>query len=195
MGEELDICTTKEEPNGSLVENMRYLLYIRVFIAVCAVLILIPGISVLAGWGNTLASGAMVFVLFRMVPASKRYQKAAVFYGIVLAASLIGKSILSLLISISSLIAAYQEYAGHSEITALWVPEVSGKWHSLFGMELVVGILGGVLSSALTALGIAAGFNTDMLVWIIVIPLTGVGLVVHLLYLSYMNKTIKGLME
>ena len=94
-------------------------------------------------------------------------------------------------ISICSIVAMYQEYMGHSEVTSQTDPALSGKWNSLFTIQLVVGILSGVASSAGVVIGVLAQMSTDALVGIIVFIMAVIGIGLELLYLNYLNQMLK----
>ena len=170
---------------------LKYLLYIHIAGIVCSLLAGIPVLSILAGWVSTAVLAAEAYVLYQMAPGCERYRKAAIFNVVVLVASLLAKSILSLVISICSIVAMYQEYQGHSEMIAPRNPALSGKWNSLFHYQLFAGIISGVAGSAGVMIGVLAKMDPDALVKLIVLILTGVTLVLELFYLSYLKQTIK----
>lgn len=174
-----------------LAKWLKILLYAHLASVVCSLLGLIPVVSVVAGWGSTAVSVACIYALFQLSPACTRYQKAAIFSAVALVCGLVAQSILSLVISICSIVAMYQEYMGHSEVTSQTDPALSGKWNSLFTIQLVVGILSGVASSAGVVIGVLAQMSTDALVGIIVFIMAVIGIGLELLYLNYLNQMLK----
>ena len=180
------------EEYGDLLQKwLKYLLYIHIVGIVCTLLAGIPVLSVISGWVSTAVLAADAYVLYQIAPACGRYRKAAIFNVVVLVAGLLAKSILSLVISICSIVAMYQEYQGHSEIVAQRNPALSGKWNSLFHYQLFAGIISGVAGSAGVVIGVLAQMDSDALVKLIVLILTGVTLILELIYLSYLNQTVK----
>ena len=180
-----------EDHHALAAKWLKLLLYVCLASIGCSLLNLIPILSVVAGWGSTAVSVALVYVLFQLAPSNARYRKAAIFRCVVLVAGLLAENLLSLVISVCSIVAMYQEYMGHSEITASRAPALSDKWHSLFNIQLIVGVLSAVTSSAGVMIGVLAGMGSDALVGIIVFVMSVIGIGLNLLYLHYLNQTVK----
>lgn len=174
---------------------LRLLMYISLTGLVLAALTLIPGAGTLLKWVSYLVSGVGIYVLFRMSPACDRYRKSALLrcaylVGTVLAILLASWGILgslaSLTGSICGIIASYQEYHGHADVVEPFDKVFSGKWHSLFTWQILVGVLVGLGSVVGVVLSVFNGgtVSVELTVALISIP----SVILQAVYLTYLNR-------
>lgn len=89
---------------------------------------------------------AVIVCMFQLALVNDRYKKAGIFRAIMLGCTLItsflfGSMILTLVASIVSIIAVYQEYTAHSEVIADHDARLSKAWHSLFNWSILAAVL------------------------------------------------------
>lgn len=196
MDEFYDIVPTPDDRDNHkplLAQWLDTLLKIQITSVALSVLALIPWVNEVARWIPPLLSAGVVLVLFRLAPASGRYRKAALFRCITLAGTVLALfdiSALSLVTSVCSIIASYQEYNAHSEVTHA-APVLSGKWHSLFYWQLVAGILSGFGAVAGTVIAVLVGVGTTAIASGVVVVITAVSIVLQIVYVIYLKKTLE----
>lgn len=195
MDEKMITMISKNERKLLLAKWLKILLNIHLLNIVCSLITAIPGIESFAGLITTAVSAAAAYVLFRLSEACERYRKAAIFQIIAVVGTLLNQSVLSLLISICSIVGMYHEYCAHGEVTADCAPELSGKWHSLFNIQLIVGIISAFVSSAGVVIGVLAQMDTAVLVGTVVLVLALISLGLNIMYLVYLNQTQKEFMD
>lgn len=123
-----------------------------------------------------------------------RYKKAGVFLLLSLVMLFVNRllpnSLVSLVASVLSLIAVYQEYAAHSEVAAPHDGRLARIWRSLFVWEIIIGVVAAMFSAvavlALTMLEMDAARMTA----IISVALTVVNALVKVIYLSCVNRMV-----
>lgn len=134
----------------------------------------------------------VIIALFHMAPANGHYKTAAILRCVVVGGGLltliVGGSLFALAVSVCSIISAYQEYKGHSQIVAEKDTKLSHKWNSLFIWQLVVGLLTGFVTSAVTVVGVITGISVATLVSVTLIVTTIVSACVQVFYLMYLKK-------
>lgn len=150
---------------------------------------------------QNLAFGLNLFVILGTICCLKnlevknpRYKKAFVFLVLSLAMLFIGRLIpngaVSLVSSVVSLIAVYQEYAAHSEVAAPYNMKLARTWRSLFVWEIIIGVVAAMFSVvavlALTMLEMDAARMTA----IVSGAMMAVEAVLKVIYLSCLNKMI-----
>lgn len=150
---------------------------------------------------QNLAFGLNLFVILGTICCLKnlevknpRYKKAGVFLLLSLAMLFIGRLIpngaVSLVSSVVSLIAVYQEYAAHSEVAAPHDGRLARTWRSLFVWEIIIGVVTAMFSVvavlALTMLEMDAARASS----VIGIAMMAVEAVVKIVYLSCVNRMI-----
>lgn len=169
---------------------LQYLLYAGIAAALNTILgFLLGDLSV---WLGIAISGAAVYLLFRLVEANERYQKAAIFAIVALVAALFNNTLLSLVGSVCSIVAEYQEYHAHSELIGERDPKLAGKWRTLFWLQFIVGlVLGLLLSFVSVILVMISGLETAAATAVLAMVLAVVTLILQVLYLVYLNRTIK----
>lgn len=190
MDENMDSLNVSRKPGTEIVKWLTYLLYAKLAGMVISVVNTIPAVALIAGWAARAVTVAVIVILFQMTAASKNYRNAALCQCAVLIGGMIGQSFLNLIISICSIIAVYQEYTGHSELTAPLDYGISGRWHSLFYWQMGIGLLSGFLSSAGVVIGVMANMDSDKLVYVILLISTVISMIIEVVYLLLMKKTI-----
>lgn len=177
---------------------LRFLLYIQMAGMVLAILNLIPGINRLMTWLSYFLNAGMLYALFMMAPACIRYRKSAVYRAINLSClilvliiknlGLFG-SIITLAGSVCGIIASYQEYHGHGEIVKEADQKLQSKWNSLFIWQMIVGVLLGVGTTVGVVISMVSGgaISVDVVVAVISLP----SIVLQVVYLVYLNRTLK----
>ena len=179
------------ENRNDTVECLQYLMYVGIAALVNS-LLGIFGLEGLSRWIGLAINGATVYLLFMLAGSNPRYKTAAIFYAVALVSGLIDNLILGLVCSICGIVAQYQEYHAHGELIQDRDPKLADRWNSLFAMELAV-IFIGILLTGLFVGVLAAATNMDVaavtVITTVIVAAMGIGL--ELLYLSYMNRTIK----
>lgn len=194
-------------PHKELLQKwLRLLLYIQLAGIAVSALSLIPSFSSWFSWVSYLVTIGTFFVLFRLAPANGRYRTSAVLSCVSLfltilnslmglasgalgIGSLLG-SLFTLAASICTLVAAYQEYHGHADVIKPLDNKLSGKWHSLFTWQIIIGVVMGFGSSIAAVVSVLIGGALGVVSVIVVI--TGLaGICVRIVYLMYLNRTCK----
>lgn len=139
-------------------------------------------------------SVCVMVALFQLSAVNERYRKAFIFTVVqvigTVGSLLMANLLFSLAISVGGLVAMYQQYQGHSEVTESEDPDLSRKWHSLFIWQLVVGVILGLLSVVAAVIGVAAGAEVTALVAVVVAIATTPSLILQVIYLLYLKKTL-----
>ena len=169
---------------------LQYLLYAGIAAALNTILGFLLGD--LSRWLGLAISAAAVYLLFRLVDANERYQKAAIFSIVALVAGLFTNVLLTLVGSVCSIVAQYQEYHAHSELIVERDPRLAGKWRTLFWLQFAVGlVLGLLLSFVSVILVMVSGLETAAATAVLALVLAVVTLILQVLYLVYLNRTVK----
>lgn len=173
------------------VKWLKYLLYVGIAAAVNALL----GAALLgnlSSWLGYAISAASIYLMYRLIGSNVRYQKAALFSGVALVINLVGIQLLSLVASICTIVAQYQEYHAHGELVAERDSELARKWNSLFWLQFAVELIAGVLISMVVAVMAAAGgLESAPVIAIATVAASFVAAILRVLYLVYLNRTIK----
>lgn len=197
MEEELNIIRADHETNPDrqlLAKWLNFLYKVNIAAVVLSLCGCVPYLSIAAAWLNRVVAICLIVAMVKLSPANERYRMVAVLEGATLVGGLLmiasSSSILSIAVSVVSLIAAYQQYLGHSELLQDLNPELSGKWRSLFGWEICVGLLSGIASVISVVIGVASGAEPALLVAVAVAIGVLLGVAVKVMYLVYLKKTI-----
>lgn len=180
---------------------LRILFYIHIAFLVITAINAVSNLDTVTGWIRKVLTVVIIWSLFQMKDVNPRYQKTAIAKIAVLVCGLLttpvntsalGMSgILALAGAIASWVSAYQEYHAHGEVIAEQDEKLAKKWNNLFGLEILVG-LGISLFSTVTTLVLVAAEMDSKTVTTIILALTNiVTLMLDLLYLHYMNRTLK----
>lgn len=182
------------ETVNSPAKWLRYLLYVSIAALVNVVLANIPFVSGLSSWVSLAIDVATMYLLFRLKDSNARYQTAAILFAIPLVAGLLNLldvTILTLVGSICGLVAEYQEYKAHGELVEERDSKLASQWGGLFWMGFVVAILTTLVGTVISVFLAAYGMDMDGIAVMITVAVTAVGLLLKVLYLSYLNRTIK----
>lgn len=190
MNGDLDIMIA-EDHRDLLGKWMKILLYMKLVSFGNILLGLLPfgdGIVRLIAFA---VNGACVYVLFRMSPVCKRYRTVAILNGVLMVSGLLPHSVLALVFSICSLVADYQEYAGHGDVTAGLDEKLAGKWRFLFWLEIIVTMgLSVLMAIGLVIVALVSG-GTPAQTDTVGIVSTVTEILMRVIYLVYLNKTVK----
>lgn len=173
------------------------LVYIHIAGLAVSVVAAISGLGDITAWLGRIVQVGMIWCLFQLQPVNPRYRKAAILLAVTqlcgLAGTLIsmGGTVLSFAASICAIIANYQEYNGHSELTDGLDPKLSRQWNSLFLWSIGVGMLGGFASMVTVAIGALAGMDSEMLVSVAVAAILVVEVAFEAVYLRCLNRTLR----
>jgi len=173
---------------------LRYLLYAQIASVAISAISTLLGFGTVFGWIVRILSAGVVFILLRMIPVNEGYRTAAIFHGIVLAGGIFSvlsqQNTISLVISVCSIIARYQEYHAHSELCEGKDPALAQKWRSLFIWQMVIGLVIGFITTAGTVIGVVSGAAADSIVNVILVTDVLVSTVLEVVYLLYLKRTI-----
>ena len=170
---------------------LRYLLYVGIAAMANSMLgLFLPG--KLSTWIGYAISAATVYLLFRLISENARYKTAALFGAGALICNLLGIAALSLAASICAIVAQYQEYQAHSELIAEKDSRLAGKWSSLFWLQFGVEVIAVLLTAVFVGVLVAAsGMEAAVVTGLVTVIVAVFSLVLKVLYLSYLNRTVK----
>lgn len=151
-------------------------------------------ISAVITWIARVLTIVSIVILFKLSPAHERYRKSAIFrcivFGGMLLSLLIKISLFTLVWSILSLVAQYQEYSAHSDLVADKDPTLSRKWHSLFNWQIFGGVIAAIISIVAVLGGVFLGAETEIITSAALWLTTAVTLILEVFYLFYLHRTI-----
>ena len=178
-----------------IVKWLQVLLVCQLGVLLLQLLNLIPLPGGIGWWLDKGLTAASIIALFNLSPLLERYRKAALFHGIslcgLLAARLLGNTVLSLAWSVCSIVASYQELNAHSELTEPRDKKLSQKWHSLFYLELFSGLLAGSIAMIPMLIASFAGASEELTTLIATICVTAVSVFLNILRLRHLKKTLE----
>lgn len=179
-----------------LTKWLRVLMYVAVASLLNAVINFLPVIPAsVTTWISRGITVAAIVCMFQLAPLHERYRKAAIYRAVMLGCTLISNflfasSILTLVASVFSILAVYQEYTAHAELVADKDSKLSANWHSLFVWGIIAGVLIGFGSVVavlfVTMLKMDAVRATTVIVGVLSIP----QLIVEVLYVLYLRKMV-----
>lgn len=144
-----------------------------------------------------ISSAVSVFTLvalFSLAPVHERFRKGAILSAVAVGGTLLvlffNMALLSLVASVCSIIGAYHQLNGLSEITAPLDARLSRNWHSLFLYELIIGILSGVFSSAGVVIAVMADLNPETIVKVTLVFTALVSAALSLVRILWLKRTI-----
>lgn len=173
---------------------LTYLLYVGIAAAVNSLLVNLSLLSGLTRWAGLAITAASIYLLFRLRDANPRYLKAAIFSAVAWVGIRIGFTPLTLVGLVCSIIAQYQEYHGHSELVEEHDAKLAGRWNSLFWAQFVGSLLLGLVVSVVgVTVVMVSGEETEFTTTLTSILSVVLSLVLKVLYLLYLNRTIKAL--
>ena len=177
-----------------LAKWLRFLLTVQLVSFAVSVVSLIGILGTLTQLVSIGLSVCLIVALFQLSAVNERYRKAFIFTVVqvigTVGSLLMTNMIFTLASSVGGLVAMYQQYQGHSEITAPADPVLSRKWHSLFIWQLVVGVVITIISVAAVLIVVTASGDTAALTMFVVALATIVSLALQVIYLRYLKKTL-----
>ncbi len=147
-------------------------------------------------WISRGIMAAMIYCTYKLSAFNEHYGKAAKYRAVMLGCTLATEylfrsTILTFVASIFSLMAVYQEYSGHGDVVKETDPKFSRKWNSLFYWKFVAGMLVSMGTLGTTVLVTAAGQDiADIVPWIVTL-LRIPRIIIEIIYIGYLNKTIR----
>lgn len=180
--------------DGLLAKWLHVLYPVQLISVVLAVLSGLQILPVVISLAAQVIAVCVIVVLFSIAPANPHYKTAAILRCVSVGGSLlimiVPVTIFTFAISVCSIISAYQEYKGHSLILEVKDQKLSQKWMTLFGWQLAVGILAGLLSAAGTVIGVLVGISVQTLISVILIFTTVMSACVQVFYLVYLKRML-----
>lgn len=172
---------------------LKYLLYVGIAALVNSLLgAALPGR--LSTWLGYAISAASIYLMFRLIGSNGRYQKAAIFSGVALVVNLLGIQLLSLVGSVCAIVGQYQEYHAHGELVAERDSQLARKWSSLFWIQFAVELIGGLLITMVVAVMATSGeLDSAPIIAIATVAASFVAAILRVLYLVYLNRTVKAM--
>ena len=173
------------------VKWMKYLFVIQAVTGVELVLSVIPALNAIAPWVNRGQLIATMVVLFHLMPLNERYKKALILRGVgVVLALFTSVPVLVIAAVICSMIYSYQEYHGHAEMIEVMDEKLAKNWHRLFYWEIFSGLIAGLASGVIIAVGVVAfPVSTETLTSITLVISEGVSLLLCLVYMRFLKRT------
>ena len=151
-------------------------------------------VETVLSWASRIVSVCSILVLFKLSAAHSGYRKSAIMRCVVL-----GGGILSLLMkstlwaslwSILNLIALYQEYHAHADLSAEKAQTLSRRWVVLFHWQILGGVLTGIISVFLIIGGALSGIPTASLTAFTLWLVRALTIILGITYLILLHKTI-----
>lgn len=164
-------------------------------------------------WAEPVLSTLGILYLFQLGRANRRYRKSAIFRTVLLCYGLYARisvffppsyhlalsnfqysalltGLLLPVLAILSLLAVYQEYHAHADVTKALDPRLSGKWHALCNWYLGGQVLIFFVSMAVTLL-VVSGY-LDISMSSVATAVSGiVTFVLQLVSILYLCKTVR----
>lgn len=175
---------------------LRTLFYIHIALLAATCLSWLPIQDQWITWFKWALTIGTALCLTRLSSNHSRYTKAALFRILYIGGTMVNSllffsPVIVLAAAIFSILGTYQEYHAHSQLITEKDAVLSRKWSRLFGLTLLVEILVSFVSSILSV-------AITMLHWdnLNIIPFVTVAqsipqLFVRVLYLIYMNRTVR----
>ena len=194
MNGELELMEMKDE-RTLLGKWLKILLYVGLVSFGNTLLGLLPfGNSIVRLIGLAL-NGMCVYTMFQLSPACNRYRTVAIMKAVLLVSGIFSVGMLALVFAVCSIVADYQEYAGHGEVVAPMDEKLAGKWNFLFWLELIIGLISAVVTGAGTVIGAVSGMEGTAMAEILTVVATGIELFTRVIYLAYLSRTAKLFVE
>lgn len=173
---------------------IKNLFYVHCVLLVVYLISLIPFIGDWFNWINTIVSIGAVFCLYKLMPVSERYRKAAIFSGISVGLTLVSNIfeaglIVGLAIMICNFIGLYQEFYGHADMLLTIDSRLSGKWHTLFNWNLFGGIIIAMLGAPVITVAALLLPTEGLIAALAALLVSGFEIVLRIVYLDYIKRT------
>lgn len=184
-----------------LSKLLRILFYVHIASLVIFAVNAVSSLESITTWVSKALTLAVIWSLFQLKGANPRYRTAAMcgavdfICGLLLvnvSTSNLGVSGIAVLAgSVCSLIATYQEYHAHGELVRELDEKLSKKWSNLFVWEIVLGLLTSLVSVIATTILVTQEMDTATVTTIVGILTIIVNIGLSVLYLLYMQRTLK----
>lgn len=197
MTDNYEIIAISEETESARLplKWLQYLFYVHVAALALSLTALIPSSLAVTPWFSRLMTAGTAVCLYQLQPAGLRYRKAAILtvvaLGLQVLSLLMLTSLLLLVGSILTIIAAYQELYAHADVVESLDSRLAGKWRSLFGWQIVIGILSGFSSVAAVVIMVLANTDPNRIIQLVTGAIVLVALIPGILYLVYLRRTIQ----
>lgn len=172
---------------------MRWLFYVHILAL----------LSPLAGWLIPSLSFVLDLVVLlgticclkNLEVKNPRYKKAGLFLLLSLVMlfvnRLVSTTLVSLVFSVLSLLAVYQEYASHGEVAAPHDAKLARVWRSLFVWQIIAGVVAGMLSAVAVLAMTMQGMDAARMTTLVTAGVMAVNALVKIVYLSCLNKMVR----
>ena len=154
----------------------------------------VAALNAVAVWAARGVSIAAIAALFHLAEVHERYRKAAILSAIALVGGIVTGLLklesLSLVLSICSIAATYQELHAHAELTEPKDEKLSRRWRALFWYEIVAGLFAGFFATVAVMVAAFAQIDQDTIVSLAVIAAAVVTAIVALVRVLYLKQTL-----
>lgn len=191
---------------------LRFLLYIELVGFVLSLLAYLTAKDTWNIWAQRLLEAGSIYCLFRLVQAGLRYRKAAILHALKLGLTLVSaglsafwfwqmryisaipdttvynavSQVLTTVIMVVSWVATWQLYHAHGEL----VPQMAKKWHILFFLTLLAGLILSLGSGILASLRMDGQMSQELYgKWFLLLQIPGK--LVQLLSMAFLLDTIR----
>lgn len=185
---------TKEIDNHQIIKWLRIVMYTAIGRLVNTLAGMLPFIPTsVTVWISRGILLILIISMIQLAPANDRYKKAGILRAVMLALTIVTGflktgTILTLVGSILSIVAMYQEYHAHSELIAEKDQKLSGKWSSLFMWSILSGLLLGFTSTAAAMIIAFADMDITTATAIIAVILSIPDYIIEVLCIQYLKK-------
>lgn len=189
------------EHKDLLSKWLRVLFYAQIASMAMTAVNAVSRLDTITGWLSKALSAVVIWSLFQLKDVHPRYRTAAIAKAVVLICGVItlpvntsglGPSTVLLLVgSTASWIAAYQQYHAHGELVEETDPKLGKRWKNLFVWEIVIGLCISFFSTAATVALVSAEMDSNTVTTIVLAVTNVVYLLVDALYLLYMKQTLQ----
>ena len=98
--------------------------------------------------------------------------------------------LLSVVVSICSLVALYQEFCGHAEMMTGIDEKLSKNWHSLFNWNIFGSILVGVFGAITVVFSVVAlVLDANLIAGLVIALVLGFEVILQIFYLCFLKRT------
>lgn len=196
MEKKVFIPTELQQHRAVLVDNLQILFVahlINIVVAVItalfstriATMVALTNVTV---WITRAIGIAYVVAFFRLAAVNRRYKTAGILTIVYLVCNLLGASLFTLVASVCSIVANWQEFHGHAETVQELDAKLARKWHNLFWWTMGVGIVVGFGATAGAVIAVLSNADQNKVVYIISLVMVAFSLAVEVFYLKYLRS-------
>lgn len=183
------------EPVRPPVKWLQYLLYVHIAALALSTTALISVPLTVTTWLSHILTAGTAVCIYGLAAANPRYRKAAILTAAALVLQILSKlaltSLLTLIGSVLTIIASYQEFYGHSEVLEQTDPKLAGKWRSLFLWQILIGVLSGLSSVTAVVIMVLANMDQNQIIQLVTNAIVLVALIPGILYLVYLRRMVR----